>query len=383
MMKKLICLLAGMAILGGTALAEENTEAKVAKSLEKIEKQITSTKWSFKGTNVEYKLYLHDSEKETIKNGKDEDLVLKIKRKLDDKTSIYFKYDTDDDNPDEKVEFVAHKKFNEYLEAQLDLDILVADGIAIKEDNDSDKVWIKYHPNDMYTIKLAPYDIGLGVGDEFETTDEQLAPGVQMDMKISDTFKMMAGLGNEPVGDENNFGYKLGMAYQGDSTSLNAVVTGSTQKEDAGVSIYDMSANIAGEMEMGKLGLAAEIAIQDLNESIFGADETDTAVFLNASYSMGKVFGDTKLVPYLTYRMIGEYAYFDDDDYSSTIGGSGVAGHGGLNSIEVGSKFKLKGGLTLQPYFEMLSADNKIFTDTDGKAEDTKSQLVVKAKLKF
>jgi len=383
-MKKAVLILAGIMLLSGYAFAEEDNDEKAMKMLGDVHKKLSSSKWNFKGTNVEHTLTLFDSQKETIKNGYDSDLILKISTKLDDKTSIYFKYDTDDSNPDTKVEFVAHRKFNEYLEAQVDLDILVENGISMKEDNDSDKVWIKYHPNENYTIKLAPYSIGMCVGDEFETTDEQDTPGIQLDMKLTDDLLGIIGVGNNPSGEENNIGYKFGMEYSNDKTSLTAMVTGTTQKEDSDAKgIYDMSANVSGKVKIANLTLKAEAAFQDLNQQVFGADETDTAFFVNASYDMGKIMGETSLAPYVSYYMVGEYAYFDEDDYSATIGGSKVAGHGGLNVIELGTKVKLKGGLTVQPYFEMMTADNEIFEDKDGKAEDTKSQFVVKTKLSF
>ena len=74
------------------------------------------TKWDFTGSNVEAKLTVYSSDTDASYAGKDEDLILKVSKKVDDKTTVSFKYDTDDSNPDFKVEAVVNRKFNEFLE---------------------------------------------------------------------------------------------------------------------------------------------------------------------------------------------------------------------------------------------------------------------------
>ena len=80
------------------------------------------TKWDFTGSNVEAKLTVYSSDTDASYAGKDEDLILKVSKKVDDKTTVSFKYDTDASNPDFKVEAVVNRKFNEFLEAQEDLE---------------------------------------------------------------------------------------------------------------------------------------------------------------------------------------------------------------------------------------------------------------------
>lgn len=394
-MKKTALLIAGLFLVCNTVFAEE--EKKEENVLEKIKTAVTSTKWDLSGTNVEFEARLYDSTVDSQGTmGTDSDLILKLKKQLDDKTWIYFKYDTDDENPDTKVEFVANRKFNEYLEAQLDLDILVADGISIKEDNDSDKVWIKYYPNDKYTIKVAPYDIGFDIGSEFETDGAQVTPGIQLDMKINDSSKFIVGLGakmvNENGGvdpadvekdiegkDYTSIGYKLGYEYSGESMSLNAYFTGNTQDEKnitrQQAAVYDMILNVMGEFSFGNIGLGYEVAFQDLNETSV-ADETDFGAFVKLSYNIE----DKNITPFISYRMVGEFLHFDDDDYSATCGGPN---HGGLNSIILGADFGLKGGLTISPSYELIITENEVYSDSDGKATDTASLLAVNVTVEF
>ena len=134
--------------------------------------------------------------------GKDEDFILKVKKQLDEKTWISFKYDTDDSNPDYTVEVLAGRKFNEFLEAQMDMDLMLGDklkadgssqsqGIRLAEDDDSEKAFIKYTPNKQLAVKFHPFDIDLEVGDEMNTKDTKgsmIAPGAQLEYKVSDSM---------------------------------------------------------------------------------------------------------------------------------------------------------------------------------------------------
>ncbi len=384
-MKKGLMLLAGMCLACNIVIAEEVKEEE--NMLETVKTAVTSTSWDFSGTNVEFEAKLYDSNQDTQEMGTDSDLILKVKKQLDTKTWIYFKYDTDDANPDNTVEFVAKRKFNEYLEAQVDLDVDVENGLAISEDSDSDKVWIKYYPNEKYTIKLAPYDIGMEVGSEFETDGFQVSPGMQLDTKISDAVTFVAGMGINAVeeldGDGyNNIGYKLGVEYSGETMGLTAYLAGDTQDEEDivadTISTYNMAANLAGSASMGKMAVDFELAYQDLNQSgDTGLDESDFGLFLKGTYDMGS------MSPYVAYRMVGEYLHFDDSDYSATLAGMDVPGHGGLNSIEIGMDFGLKGGLTITPSFEFVTTDQKIFVDADGDLQDSHSVLTVAAEVGF
>lgn len=389
-MKKTLILLAGMALACNVIFAEEvKTEEN---ALETVKKAVTSTGWDFSDSNVEFEAKLYDSSMDSQEMGTDSDLILKVKKQLDENTWISFKYDTDDSNPDDVVEFLANRRFNEYLEAQLDLNILVDDGLSIEEDDDSDKVWIKYYPNDKYTIKFSPYDIGMEAGDEFETDGFQVSPGVQLDTKLSDTTTFIVGIGANSVhelgGDDyTNWGYKLGMEYAADTMNVVAYLTGDTQDEDdidpAEASTYNMALNIDGDKTFGKVAVDFEFAYQDLNKSgATGLDESDFAVYLKGSYDMGSM-GSTSVAPYLAYKMVGEYMHFDDTDYSATIDASDVAGHGGLNSVELGVDFGLKGGLTITPNLEFITTDNEIFTDADGDADDSLIVLAVTAEVDF
>lgn len=367
------------------------------------------TKWDFTGSNVEAKLTVYSSDTDASYAGKDEDLILKVSKKVDDKTTVSFKYDTDDSNPDYKVEAIVNRKFNEFLEAQMDLDIITGNkaaasnkGLGVEEDYDSDKVYIKYTPNNKLAVKFNPFDIDLTVGSVFETANEQKTPGLQAEYKLSDTTSAYAGIGTgkyddgdslenikDSDGDETTvLGLKAGMTYKTDKTSVKAAFSMNTQ-DDSEITLTNASplksaASIIAEQKMGKLTVQGEAIVTQVNKAstaISGLSITDSetgiALFAKAKYSL------EKMTPYLQVIHADEYAYFDDGDYSATIKDSDVQSHGGLTAIEVGNEFVLKGGLKVVPYIEMKSTEEKVFTDKDGNLDDKSVVAAVKVKLTF
>lgn len=367
------------------------------------------TKWDFTGSNVEAKLTVYSSDTDASYAGKDEDLILKVSKKVDDKTTVSFKYDTDDSNPDYKVEAIVNRKFNEFLEAQMDLDIITGNkaaasnkGLGVEEDYDSDKVYIKYTPNNKLAVKFNPFDIDLTVGSVFETANEQKTPGLQAEYKLSDTTSAYAGIGTgkyddgdslenikDSDGDETTvLGLKAGMTYKTDKTSVKAAFSMNTQ-DDSDITLTNASplksaASIIAEQKMGKLTVQGEAIVTQVNKAstaISGLSITDSetgiALFAKAKYSL------EKMTPYLQVIHADEYAYFDDGDYSATIKDSDVQSHGGLTAIEVGNEFVLKGGLKVVPYVEMKSTEEKVFTDKDGNDDDKSVVAAVKVKLTF
>lgn len=367
------------------------------------------TKWDFTGSNVEAKLTVYSSDTDASYAGKDEDLILKVSKKVDDKTTVSFKYDTDDSNPDYKVEAIVNRKFNEFLEAQMDLDIITGNkaaasnkGLGVEEDYDSDKVYIKYTPNNKLAVKFNPFDIDLTVGSVFETANEQKTPGLQAEYKLSDTTSAYAGIGTgkyddgdslenikDSDGDETTvLGLKAGMTYKTDKTSVKAAFSMNTQ-DDSDITLTNASplksaASIIAEQKMGKLTVQGEAIVTQVNKAstaISGLSITDSetgiALFAKAKYSL------EKMTPYLQVIHADEYAYFDDGDYSATIKDSDVQSHGGLTAIEVGNEFVLKGGLKVVPYVEMKSTEEKVFTDKDGNLDDKSVVAAIKVKLTF
>lgn len=367
------------------------------------------TKWDFTGSNVEAKLTVYSSDIDASYAGKDEDLILKVSKKVDDKTTVSFKYDTDDSNPDYKVEAIVNRKFNEFLEAQMDLDIITGNkvaasnkGLGVEEDYDSDKVYIKYTPNNKLAVKFNPFDIDLTVGSVFETANEQKTPGLQAEYKLSDTTSAYAGIGTgkyddgdslenikDSDGDETTvLGLKAGMTYKTDKTSVKAAFSMNTQDDSditlANASPLKSAASIIAEQKMGKLTVQGEAIVTQVNKAstaISGLSITDSetgiALFAKVKYSL------EKMTPYLQVIHADEYAYFDDGDYSATIKDSDVQSHGGLTAIEVGNEFVLKGGLKVVPYIEMKSTEEKVFTDKDGNLDDKSVVAAVKVKLTF
>ncbi len=409
MRKKIGFLLLGL-IMAASAYAADEVKSEP--------KPLPATKWDFTDSNVEFKAYLYDSETKAMYNGKDEDFIMKAKKYLDEKTFIQFKYDTDDSNPDYKLELLVNRKFNDKLEAQMDIDIITGDklkegvsqsqGLRVEEDYDSEKVYIKYSPDKNLSFKFNPFDIDLTVGDEFETNNEQKTPGIQMEYKMSDALKVYAGVGtgkydtttklekiqNAAGTEETVLGFKAGFGYEKDDTTFKIAMSTNTQDDTdikAGQAAKLKTAvSVIGETKSGNLSLTGEGIFTQMNKAsgvkatYDGANtfeaikdsETGFAIFGKAKYTMGKN------TPFVQVIHASEFAYFDDDDYSAVIGG-GNAGHGGLTAIEVGNEYKLSGGLKIIPYVEMLSAKNKIFDDRDGKADDTAINFVTKVKVSF
>lgn len=398
-MKKMGFLVIGLLMAATAAFGSEEAKKEV--------KPLPATKWDFTDSNVEFKAYLYDSETKAVHNGKDEDFIMKAKKYLDEKTFMQFKYDTDDSNPDYKLEILVNRKFNDQLEAQMDMDLITGDsastkGIRLEEDFDSEKVYIKYSPNKNLSFKFNPFDIDLTVGDEFETDNEQKTPGIQMEYKMSDTTKVYAGIGtgkyvkdkakleniqNKDGKEEIVLGLKAGMSYEKDETSLKAAMSMNNQDdEDIATGQADplkMAVSLIGEHKMGNLALKGEAIVTKINKASKAIQDlgitdskTGTALFVKAEYEIGKN------TPYVQLIHASEFAYFDDDDYSGVIGG-GVEGHGGLTAIEAGDEYKLSGGLKIVPYVEMKKAKNDIFKDRDGKADDTAVNFVTKVKVTF
>ena len=391
-MKKIGFLLVGLMLAATTAFGAE--EAK---------KDMPPAKWDFSESNVEFKAYLYNSQSGAIKMGKDEDFILKVKKQLDEKTWISFKYDTDDSNPDTKIEVIVNRKFNEYLEAQLDMDLVTADGsgIDLREDDDSEKVFIKYTPNNKLAVKFNPYDIDLEVGDEYNTKDTKgsmVVPGLQMEYKLSDTMMVYGGLGAAKATDTKGtadktddkdktaLGLKAGFENKTGNSSLIGMFAINTQddKNIAAPSPIKMAANLRGSYKSGNISVKGEVLATKLNKAAGMKDEkgeiidsTDFALYAKAGYKMGT------MTPYIAGRYIGGSVYFDDDDYCAILKDTDTPLHGGLTSIEAENEFELTGGLKIVPYVEFLNAKEEIFKDSDGNAKKSTVTLNTKVKVTF
>ena len=293
----------------------------------------------------------------------------------------------------------------------MDLDLVTGNktaasnkGIGMEEDYDSDKVYIKYTPNNKLAVKLNPFDIGLRVGDFFETSGEQKTPGIQAEYKISNALTFYAGVGTgkyddgdslENVLDKNGkettvYGLKAGVIYKQNNTSIKVALGMNTQDDEdittATASPLKMASDVIVEQKMGKLTLQGEAIVTQVNKAnsaISGLGITDSetgkALYAKAKFSLGNN------VPYAKFVYADEYAYFDDGDYSALLSGSSVAKHGGLTALEIGDEYALKGGLKVIPYVEIKNTENKIFKDKDGNsnAKDQSILAAVKVKLTF
>lgn len=347
-MKRIAVLLAGLALVSGISFSE--------------------MKWDFKGTKVDFEQILMDSASETMETGDEIDFILKLKKDIDENTSLAIKYDTDDSNPDSKGELLVKRKISEYITAQVDLDLKTENGFAIEEDGDSDKSYIAFKATDSLTVKFMPLNMDMNVGDEFETEDAIEAGGIEAKFKMSEALKVTVGLGTSEYFDKSeenttSFNLKAKAEYKADALSLEAIFTTNTQeakKEGAGDTANLQTAiSVISGYEMGALEITGELLMTTMNTS---SDESGTAIFVELAYSLGELMEGIKVVPYGSFKSVDENVYFDDDD-SQAFGGDA---HGGLSVIELGAKFKNK-GLTVKPYVELSTADNEIYDGDDSK----------------
>lgn len=393
MKRKFWVVLAGLTIITSLYGAEEAKKNVVT---------LPITTWDFTGSKVDFKAALYDTRTGAIKAGKEEDFIFQVKKNVDDKSWVQIKYDTRDANPDKIVELLANRRFNKYLEVQVDGDLDLTTGVSLSEDSDSSKIWVKYYANDNLTWKFAPYDIDLGMGKDFMINNDctktlnalQLSPGVQIDSKMSDTISVYGGVGVKAVKDinakkeETSFGLKAGMDYKpSKDASWKLAMSTNTQGDKtaaAYVNPIKTAGSLIGSVKGEKLKFDMEALYEAYNKAS-GIDSNDFAVMVKLKYNMGEVKPGIKFGPYIKARTISDNALFDDIDYSAVVTGSKIANHGGLRTAELGGEFELAGGIVINPYIEMLKTKNKIFSDRDGNtnSKDSAVDLCTRVKVMF
>lgn len=385
-MRKLATLLAGILMVCGVYGAEEATTAgAVAVTSEQVkvtEEAKPSSSWDFSGTNVEYIHTFSDSQTKTVYGGDDIDLILKVKKNIDADTWISAKYDTDDSDPDTKIEILANRKLGKYIEVQVDLDLITSDkkgGIALEEDRDSTKSFIKYMATDKLTLKFAPFDMDLGMGTELATDTQPVIPGVQADYVMSDAFSVYAGIGSRSVARKDKdavtaIGFKAGFGYApSENFSLSGAVSTANEPDkdladDETVSPGKTAANLTLSYKAGKIGLDVEGAFIAMNKAGVLIDATDTdpaemavdksgtGLYAKLSYDLGNTMKNVATVPYVSLKNYSEYFYFDDDASFQNVG------HGGVTIAALGVDLTTSRGLTITPEIEFGTAKNEVFS---------------------
>lgn len=349
------------------------------------------------GTNVEFVYTFADSAKKTSYSGLDEDFILVLKRYIDKDTWIYAKYDTDDSNPDTKIEILANRKIGKYIEAQLDLDLITSDskgGIALTEDDDSRKSYIRYGVTDNFWLKMAVYSIDFGMGTELDPDWHPAIPGIIAEHKLSDNFSYYIGAGAKSVdrgeyNSENKFivtdrttsyGGKAGLEYKPDKTFLlKLAYSGSSDPEvrveSAKITPGKVAGNFIMEYKPGNFGVYAEgtyVSMNKaakLNDTLYFPDKSGTGVYIKAGYELGKLMKTVTARPYLLGKRFSEYFYFGDGDsfqrFTYKSGADTLIGHGGLNIIAAGVDFKTDKGLKITPEIGYKKAGNEVYYGKD------------------
>jgi hypothetical protein len=418
-MKKMLFLLTGIllavnlysedvaVVTQGTIIVKETEKPKEEVKLIETQKEeakfIPYTKWEYGGTNVEFVYTFVDKAKETSYAGLDEDFILVLKRHIDKDTWIYAKYDTDDSNPDTKIEILANKKIGKYIEVQLDLDLITSDskgGIALTEDDDSRKSYIRYGVTDNFWLKMAVYSIDFGMGTELDPDWHPAIPGIIAEHKLSNKFSYYVGMGAKSVdrGQYNienkfivtdrttSFGGKAGFEYKPDGNLLiKGAYSGSNDPEvsveSSKITPGKVAANFIVDYKVGKFGVYGEGTFVSMNKAaimidnadvakkIYFPDKSGTGLYLKAGYDIGKVMETVSARPYLLGKTFSEYFYFGDGDsfqrFRYKDGIEDKYGHGGLNIIAAGVDFKTDKGLTITPEVGYKKAGNKVYFEKD------------------
>ena len=291
----------------------------------------------------------------------------------------------------------------------MDVQLLTDDSIRLREDFDSEKVYIKYKATNNLSLKFNPFDIDLTVGDEFKTINEQKTPGIQAEYKFNDDFKVYVGSGfgmyvkdddkdgvydkldniqNTAGDDETVLGVKAGFTKESEQYRINGQFAMNSQDDEDikadEASPIKMALSIQGQYKIGNLNLKAEGLYTKLNkaatmiEDLGIGSETGVALLGKAKYTIGNN------TPYVQLLYAGKYSYFNDDDYCSLIEDGDGENHGGLMSVIVGNEYKLAGNLKIIPYLEYIDASNKIYKeDGDKNASDSAFYIVTKVKAEF
>lgn len=387
-MKKTAILLAGLLLVSGTVLAAGELD--------------------FTGTQIKAKSVLINSQAKGVNddsNG-DTDAILQVKYKINDKTSASIKFNTDDTSNgadfDDNAELLV-KRVDGALEAQYDLELDFSNkpnsdttqyAFQLKEDNDSNKTYVKWKQSDTLTLGFYPFNMGMVNGSMFDEDDALTEiPGV-----IATSGNTYVGLGYDTVDSSNSVlalkaGHKLtlagltinakysGVFYDEDkikTLSSNTTMSGVTSGNGGTIGAVSQDINVNVNYKLSeKITLDAEAGLNILNKNytIAGAKDTN-GLGLTAKATMK--FSDI-LTPYaqFKYSTDGYLAYGDMLTINKT------KKSGGITEAIAGADYILVKGLILNAEASLKSAGETIYVDKDAKAVKSALQLSTSVTYKF
>ena len=230
------------------------------------------------------------------------------------------------------------------------------------------------------------------------------------------------------AGEYNAFGYRLSAKYENkDLMGLNAAfeLNGNTQEasdsatdiETKGINSYavtQMAINArASFVPVENLNIATEFAMTTLNgaainnlgygtfyapynEAGTGRVETKDgkskakqydgeagiAFMLKVAYNLSSFIpmANQNTDVYGKFRMYGENFVWDDGEGADNI--SFVCADGSFNRMDFGANY-IWNGVNINPEFTLRTADKKIFTDDDGKPDDTRTTFTLNVGYSF
>lgn len=388
-MKKTATLLAGLLLVSGTVFAAGELD--------------------FTGTQVKAKSVLINSQSKGVNddsNG-DTDAILLVKYKINDKTSASIKFNTDDTSNgadfDDNAELLV-KRVDGALEAQYDLELDFSNkpnsdttqyAFQLKEDNDSNKTYIKWKKSDALTLGFYPFNMGMVNGTMFDEDDALTEiPGI-----VATSGNSYLGLGYDTVDSSNNSvlalkaGHKLtvagmtinakysGVFYDEDkiktlssNTTMSSVTSGSGGT--VGAVSQDINVNVNYKLSE-KITLDAEAGLNILNKNYTIAGDKDTnGLGLTAKATMK--FSEI-LTPYaqFKYSTDGYLAYGDMLTLNKT------KKSGGITEVILGADYALIKNLTLNAEATLQSAGEKVYIDKDAAAVKSALKLSTSVAYKF
>lgn len=256
----------------------------------------------------------------------------------------------------------------------------------------------------VHYIKGKPDNIPHEKDDDISLHTKTL-PGLEVTYKPTENISLMAGFAASryiyPNDDDFDLresvnadswqsktdkGYKFAASYSDDTTKVELSYISHDEANEAGA-LLKAASNLQVQKKLGLFTFDLEAAYSKAGTRAYNIDygndwfkdeapwqpiyadengnlnkflgEEDYALFTKFSYQIDKV------TPYLSYKRLGEYFVFNEDESAHklrTVDGS--KSHGGLDIYGAGIKM-VYGDYEINPKFEYLVAKNEVFGDMD------------------
>ena len=383
---------------------------------------------------VKYEQIVHSSSK-GFEVGEDTEVQAAFKWHPTDDSFFRVRFNTDPkknpvENKTSKLELIMNHQLSDF-EIQLDADLKFDDysrgASTFGPDTDSDYTFISYKPNNQWALTFYPFNFNGEVGNEFYTGDvtriyyiegtpeaipsepvgdesirTKTLPGFDVkyipmkDLTVTvgvgaarylypngSDFNIETDLASESWQAKSDSGYKLGIDYAGENTTVEFKYVTHEESKETGA-LLQSAANLQLGHTFGRFTLDLEAAYSkagekaydiaydsgwfsnvnpwrpvykdDLGQSHAWLGKEDNAYFAKLSYELAGGW-----VPYVTYKKLGaNFVFWEIDSVHRLRTANNADSHGGLTIYGAGLKIK-RGAYTLTPEFEMLQSKNRVF----------------------